>query len=76
MANYLIDGPLEFAIEGDRVALKGTSGGEPVTFTLLIPHALISRQRFTEAYDTAMALFHEDNVVNFPLPRSHAADSA
>lgn len=74
--NLMMDGPLEFAIEGDRVALKGTSGGEKVTFTLLIPHALISRQLFTEAYDTAMALFHEDNVLSFPLPRGHAADSA
>lgn len=74
--NVLMDGPLEFAIEGDRVVIRGASDGDKLTVTLLIQHALISGQRFGKAYDDAMARFHEDNVVDFPLPRSHAADSA
>ena len=74
--NFLLDGPLEFAIEGDRVVIRGASGGDKLTVTLLIQHALISGQRFGKAYNDAMARFHEDNVVDFPLPRGHAADSA
>jgi hypothetical protein len=76
VVNAMMDGPVDFSIDGDRVTLSGTSAGERLTFTLRLEHALISRHRFNAAYDDAMARPYDENVVSFPLPRAHAADSA
>ena len=73
---FLMDGPVDVAIDGTHATISGTSGGEPVTFTFRLSHALVSRQRFTQAYDEAVAQPIDSNVVNFPLPLHHAADSA
>jgi len=74
--NVLLDGPAEVSIDGDRVTLRGVSAGMRITVTLRLCHALITRQRFDAAYDDAMARPLDTNVVSFPLPRAHAADSA
>lgn len=71
----MMDGPLDFDIVGDSVVIRGTSDGERTAFTLRIDHALVSRHRFNQAYDEAMARPIDTNVVAFPPPR-HAADSA
>lgn len=73
--NIMMDGPLDFDIDGDYVVIRGTSDGERRTFSLKIADALVSRHRFNAAYDDAMARPADANVVYFPLPR-HAADSA
>lgn len=47
----MMDGPVDFSIDGDRVTLSGTSAGERLTFTLRLEDALISAHRFETAYE-------------------------
>ena len=70
--NVLMDGPLEFAIEGDRVAIRGTSDGDKLTVTLRLEDALISRHRFNEAYESRVS----GEVVQVDFSRARHADTA
>jgi hypothetical protein len=51
LVNAMMDGPVEFSIDGDRVVVRGTSDGDKVTVTLRIADALISAHRFEKAYE-------------------------
>lgn len=69
--NFLLDGPLDAVIDGDRVTARGTSDGDRVTFTFRLEDALITAHRFHEAH----AARQTGSVIEVdfrPLPRGHA----
>jgi hypothetical protein len=51
VVNAMMDGPVDFSIDGDRVVVRGTSDGERVTVTLRLADALISAHRFEKTYE-------------------------
>jgi hypothetical protein len=71
MANYLIDGPANVSIDGDRVTLRGTSDGTRLTVTLRLEDALITAHRLHEAH-AARPVGSVIEVDFTPLPRGHA----
>ncbi len=69
--NFLMDGPADVRIEGDRVTVRGTSDGERLTFTFRLEDALLSAHRLHEAH-AARQVGSVIDVDFRPLPRGHA----